>query len=135
MNGSFFKFEECWSTHQECQEIIKTNRVWKNEGGSFVPLHQNLKVCAKVLGKWGKNMSRDLTNKIKMNKQALKEAYDYFPEVDFNKIHAIEFELDKLLEEEEIYWRQRSQENWLRWGDQNISGSIKRPQLGQGRMK
>lgn len=48
-------------------------------------------------------MSRDLKNKIKMNKQALKEAYDCFPEVAFNKIHAIEFELDKLLEEEEIY--------------------------------
>lgn len=30
-----------------------------------------------------------------------------------------EEELDKLLEEEEIYWRRRSREEWLSWGDKN----------------
>lgn len=38
--------------------------------------------------------------------------------MDFNAIHAIEFELDNLLKEEEIYWKKRSKEDWLRWGDQ-----------------
>lgn len=41
------------------------------------------------------------------------------PFVDFNLIHGIELELDRLLEEDEIYWKQRSRENWLKHGDKN----------------
>lgn len=33
----------------------------------------------------------------------LKDAYENIPDVNFDNIHTIEFELDKLLEEEEMY--------------------------------
>lgn len=52
-------------------------------------------------------------------KKNLKDAYNNSPSINYDIIHEIEFELDKLLEEEEIYWRQRSREEWLRWGDKN----------------
>lgn len=36
---------------------------------------------------------------------------------DFDAIRDIEVKLDRALENEEIYWKQRSRENWLQWGD------------------
>lgn len=35
------------------------------------------------------------------------------------EIRKAERELENLLEEEEKYWRIRSREDWLKWGDQN----------------
>lgn len=35
------------------------------------------------------------------------------------KLRMAEKELEALLEEEEIYWKFRSREDWLRWGDKN----------------
>lgn len=36
-----------------------------------------------------------------------------------HKLAVAEKELDSLLEEEEIYWKFRSREEWLNWGDRN----------------
>lgn len=114
-----FKFDECWISYKEWLDIVRNNGDWKTRDNSFSPLHKNLSACSKELESWGENISSTRKSKIKICKRALQEAYNEFLEVDFTKIHAIEFELDKLLEEEEIYWKQRSRENWLRWGDQN----------------
>lgn len=52
-------------------------------------------------------------------KQAIQDAYGHGNPIDFSLIHSLEGDLARLLEEEEIYWHQRSRENWLRWGDRN----------------
>lgn len=59
-------------------------------------------------------MIKKMKNRIAQCKQALQEAYQNKLNIDFDSIHAIEFELDSLLEEEEIYWKQRSREDWLK---------------------
>lgn len=41
----------------------------------------------------------------------LQNAYRRQPNPDFQEVNAIEFKLDKALESEEIYWKQRSREN------------------------
>ncbi|XP_022158772.1 uncharacterized protein LOC111025237 [Momordica charantia] len=40
--------------------------------------------------------------------------------LDFTIIHDIENDLAGLLELEEIFWKQRSREDWLKWGDCNF---------------
>lgn len=39
--------------------------------------------------------------------------------MNLENMHEIEFELDRLLEEDEIYWKQGSTEEWLKWSDKN----------------
>lgn len=39
--------------------------------------------------------------------------------VDYNAIGKKKKELENLLEDDEIYWKQRAREDWLEWGDKN----------------
>lgn len=58
-----------------------------------------------ALNKWGKGVTLGIKDKIAKCKNALQDAYNCIPNVDFKKIHEIEFELDALLEKDEIYWK------------------------------
>lgn len=101
-----FKFEETWIKYDKCTNLIESIGVWGNSEG--VSLSHNLNSCANVLGSWGRNVLLNQRNKIKYGKKALNEAYEGLPATNFDDIHKIEFELDNLLEEEEIYWKQKS---------------------------
>lgn len=103
-----FKFEESWIRYDDCSNIIKNNGDWNNSLGDS--LSSNLTCCANVLGQWGKEVFLKRKHRIKACKRALKYAYDNLHSINFDEIHRIEFELDNLLEEEEIYWKQRSRE-------------------------
>ncbi|MDO7987362.1 reverse transcriptase domain-containing protein, partial [Sweet potato little leaf phytoplasma] len=114
-----FRFEEFWTVHGECEDLISRNGDWKGSGIPLTPLSLDLKNCSIALSNWGRSLNSKRKNRIKECKSALKEAYKNIALIDFDSIHSIEFELDKLMEEEEIYWKQRSREDWLRWGDKN----------------
>lgn len=69
-----------------------------------------------LLKSWGKNINNNLKNRIRDCRRALKNAYEATPNVNFDNIHSLEFKLEKLMEDEEIYWKQMSREEWLKWG-------------------
>lgn len=114
-----FKFEEYWTRYDECVEIINNNGDWNPGMSHLSSLSKNLSKCSDALSKWGKGMNYQRRDKINECKRALKDAYSNILMVNFDVIHGLEFELDKLMEEEEIYWKQRSMEDWLKWGDRN----------------
>lgn len=41
-----FKFEECWTKHAKCHDIIQTNGLWSSSSVTSTPLNQNLENCA-----------------------------------------------------------------------------------------
>lgn len=82
-------------------------------------LTSHLKGSAKALCRWGKDLNTKIFRRIGKLKHAFNEKYKKLFPLDFTKINGIETELDKLLEDEEIYSKQRSRENWLKWGDKN----------------
>lgn len=114
-----FKFEEFWTNYNECADLIAQNGSWNGDFFPFSSLSNNLHRCSKALSNWGRDLNNKRKNRIRDCKTALRDAYTNISSVDFDRIHGIEFELDKLLEEEEIYWKQMSREDWLKWGDKN----------------
>lgn len=101
-----FKFEELWTNYEECKDLITNNGDWKGNIYPFSSLLNDLKRCSSTLSNWGKEVNSHRKNRI----VEFKRAYNNIPNVNFDVIHAIEFELNNLLEEEEIYWKQRSRE-------------------------
>lgn len=79
----------------------------------------DLNRCTVALSKWGRDLNFSRKNRITDCKQALKEAYSNPHDINFDLVHSIEFDLNNLLEEEEIYWKQTSREEWLKWSDKN----------------
>lgn len=91
-----FKFEEFWTKYEECTNLIETNGIWDNSRPSS--LNNNLLSCSDALGKWGREVNSTLKTESKPAKNAPKEAYDNFPIINYEAIHNLEFELNKLLE-------------------------------------
>lgn len=85
----------------------------------FPKLHNALNRCATDLRKWGSCQNKLLKMEIIEVKDKIKRAYENDSGIDFSIIHVLEKRLDELLLEEEMYWKQRSREDWLKWGDCN----------------
>lgn len=49
----------------------------------------------------------------------LQDLYNRQPPWNFNLITNMEERLDNAMKAEEIYWKRRSRDNWLKWGDRN----------------
>lgn len=49
-----FRFEECWTLHQECGDIVRNNGNWKTSGDSFSPLHKIFSLVPRSLEGGGK---------------------------------------------------------------------------------
>lgn len=45
-------FEEGWTYHHDCKNIILSNGNWIQENNAFPPLQQNLSWCARALRTW-----------------------------------------------------------------------------------
>lgn len=95
-----FRFEELWTRHQKCKDLISNNGNWSGSNIFFSSLSDDLQNCSLVLNEWGKALNVNWKNKIKECKENLRFAFDNIHNIDFDHIHAIEFELDRLLEEE-----------------------------------
>lgn len=109
-----FKFNANWTQRSECRQFV---HVALSGRGKSLP--QCLDRCAQVLHRWGRRVDISLFQQIRSQRAAIQHAYSSMDPIDFSIIHAMENDLSKLLEEEEIYWHQRSKENWLKWGDSN----------------
>ncbi|XP_042980012.1 uncharacterized protein LOC122310200 [Carya illinoinensis] len=92
-----FRYEAAWGKREECSLIVK--QAW------LLSCHLNPKTrasreglnnCREKLKTWGRKVSQE-----------------------HKKIQQAQAEIDKLLEIEEIKWRQRAKQRWLQEGDRN----------------
>lgn len=113
------KFEEPWTTFPESKEIIK-ERWNRDQGRDVEAFARKISSCLEGLALWNKerlggSISKVVDQKLKQIKDI--ELQDSgFPSQSLMKA---ERELEMLFEEEEKFWKIRSREDWLKWGDKS----------------
>lgn len=110
-----FRFENMWIQEKECRSIIQ--ECW-GEGDNDGILRKMANYSAR-LEEWGGGMTRDLNNRIsnyRRDMQRLKSRRDTCGVRMYNEAR---WNYLRLLEKQEIFWRQRANQFWLKDGDKN----------------
>ncbi|KAK9741228.1 hypothetical protein RND81_03G090600 [Saponaria officinalis] len=114
----YFKFEDVWVTSANCEEVVRdawTDHVATN---GDAPEVMKIKRCAAALTKWSWEEFGDITKKLSKARKRLAFIDSCRPTEDMvTERRNICSEIDKLLTQEEIYWRHRSRCDFLKDGD------------------
>lgn len=115
-----FKFEASCTRHKEQGEIVQ--KVWraKHQGPNpWACFHGKLIDCRRSLKKWVRKQRSPVEIQIQQKMEDLhlvqSGEMSALPEPEAS----VKAELNALLEEEDLKWRQRAKENWLKFGDRN----------------
>jgi hypothetical protein len=116
-----FHFEASWAAEKNCQEIIE--RIWKQPtimARKWEGLESKLACCVSELHQW-KKLSVDSTQtEITKKQKRLTELLGRSDNGVQNEIKKCQTDLQDLLDKEEMWWKQRAKEDWLKYGDRNI---------------
>ncbi|XP_074368854.1 uncharacterized protein LOC141708914 [Apium graveolens] len=110
-----FRFENAWLTEPMCSQIIKD--CWEEEEDNTIL--QKLSKCAESLNVWGKEIIGSFSSRIKDCKAKLKllrGKRDAWYVAEFENTRQ---QLFLVLDQKEIFWRQRSKQLWLQAGEKN----------------
>ncbi|KAL5804637.1 hypothetical protein ACOSQ3_031437 [Xanthoceras sorbifolium] len=116
---SRFHFEESWVGLAECDQIIKNNWGVLAAPVSLGGVCANIGRCTASLGRWNALNRASLRRGINTKRLELASLSRSVSPVSWRDIRLVEKELDDLLLQDEIYWRQRSRVSWLKFGDKN----------------
>ncbi|XP_060960746.1 uncharacterized protein LOC133031286 [Cannabis sativa] len=110
-----FRFENSWLKEPLFFEIVKI--CWDN--GEPRGVMEKIKCCGDVLWHWGKDYSGNFPKRIKDCKLELQKWKRGRDGVSVENYKNASANLNSVLLQREIFWKQRSKQLWLREGDSN----------------
>lgn len=111
-----FLFETMWMKEENFEEVVK--EAWSS--GDSVNIDTRIQRCASTLTHWNHHSFKRVTKEIQGLKKEMAELNLINPSMEQeNRLRTVSRELEKLLEQEELMWRQRSRVSWLKEGDKN----------------
>lgn len=119
-----------WVKDENCRVIV--DQCWGSDTQN-VPFSQTLDRCSSLLADWGKRKRREMFKLVNDHIKSLQQAHFEHGYPFFQKIVCLEEKFNKALDEEEMYWKQRSRENWLKWGDKNTKWFHKKANMRRKR--
>jgi hypothetical protein len=115
-----FRFEAMWSKDPRCGDVIK--QAWNSEvyGSHAFILCRKQFHTATTLKKWNRDVFGHCQTKIKeLNSRIEKMQMQDITEQNAKHEAALQGELNEWLRRNEVLWRQKSRETWLKDGDKN----------------
>ncbi|XP_071680095.1 uncharacterized protein [Lolium perenne] len=116
------RFEAKWLKEAQFKDIVQ--QAWEQSGAdlSNTDLAGRLSAVHKQLHKWDRYTLQRSKKRIRAAQRELEQvAVDDLSDENIEKQKQLALEIERLLEQEEIHWAQRSRVNWLQFGDKNTS--------------
>jgi len=115
-----FKFETWWEKDVECSNIIKDawGNSWAKEG-SMAGIQARLSACQRALTGWSNCKYGRMEKLIKEKSAKLLSLQNSSSPAMVGQIKQLQQEIDGLLDKEEMFWKHRAKQHWLRFGDRN----------------
>jgi hypothetical protein len=115
-----FFYEAKWGLEKDCKNIIK--QVWKEKhchSDKWRNLKGKLDRCKTDLSRWNKGRNENVEQEIASKSKILADLQENEESTAREQIQQLQREVHLLLEKEDLFWRQRSREAWLKDGDRN----------------
>ncbi|XP_062075810.1 uncharacterized protein LOC133779929 [Humulus lupulus] len=110
-----FKFENAWLREPMCNKIIED--IWDAHPNSSI--QNKLTICADALGQWGSEITGNFRSRLAGCKSIIRSLKPYHDHASTVKIQETSSKMFEILTQQEIFWKQRSKQLWLREGDNN----------------
>ncbi|XP_031101874.1 uncharacterized protein LOC116005777 [Ipomoea triloba] len=110
-----FRFEMAWLLDEGCRGVVE--EAWQE--GRWQGLQDCLLLCGERLKAWGGDNFHKFGKNIKKlrgKRQSLQGHTDHASVVEFKRLDG---ELSRLEAQEDVFWRQRAKQHWLRGADAN----------------
>ncbi len=116
---STHSFEARWLFEEECSTVVKNDWQAATISGHN-SIHDTLRYVAGELKNWDQNVLGDIEKRIKILKKELEACRrKQIAQNCINREHVLRGKIDRLEEQRDMYWRQRSYIQWLQKGDRN----------------
>lgn len=124
--SSSFKFMRMWASHSDCKKIISDSWSSPVIGCLMYILSQKLKNLKSILKAWNKESFGDVNlNVARAIKELESVEADLSSEVNSDELivqeQLAQVGVNKVLHQQEEYWREKSRVNWHCYGDRNTA--------------
>lgn len=110
-----FRFENAWLTDPMCRQLVWDS--WESNVGGDI--QDKIKLCGENLQQWGKEITGRFNARIKSCRLEMRRLRKFRDAGSVGKYKEAKKTLMLILEQKEIFWRQRSKQLWLHSGDKN----------------
>ncbi|KAF5447955.1 hypothetical protein F2P56_033465 [Juglans regia] len=115
-----FRYEASWALREDCHKVVK--EAWKRPemvSNKLELATEGLTRCKESLRTWSKTLGGSTNKHVHMKIKQL-SALQQADKGDLQgSIQAVKKEIDQLLKEDDIHWKQRAKQRWLQEGDRN----------------
>ncbi|XP_041003935.1 uncharacterized protein LOC121249294 [Juglans microcarpa x Juglans regia] len=115
-----FKYKAWWAFEIDCERVVKEGWKQSSRGREpFEKLKGSIRSCTEGLRRWSRALTRNKTHEIVAKTKLLKNLQKEEGSHNIQEIREVQKELDSLLDQEDLKWKQRAKRNWYKHGDRN----------------